>query len=79
MLYALPSGLRSGGGRRRVERKGGLIPIDGRAGEMYNKHILLLGDAAGLCGAAAGGGIFQAMASGQLAADYVMGNYSPLL
>ncbi len=57
---------------RRVERKGGLIPIDGYAGEMYNERVLLLGDAAGLCGAATGGGIFQALASGQLAADYVM-------
>lgn len=57
---------------RRVRHKGGLIPIDGRAGESHNERVLLVGDAAGLCGAATGGGIFQAMASGQLAADYVI-------
>jgi flavin-dependent dehydrogenase len=39
---------------------------------MHNERALLVGDAGGLCGAATGGGIFQAIASAQLAAEYVM-------
>jgi digeranylgeranylglycerophospholipid reductase len=59
-------------GWRRLEHKGGIIPIDGQAGKMHNQHVVLIGDAAGLCAAATGGGIFQAIASAQLAAGYVM-------
>jgi digeranylgeranylglycerophospholipid reductase len=58
---------------RPVERKGGIIPIGGHAGEMHNERVVLVGDAAGLCGAATGGGIFQAIVSGRLAADAVIG------
>jgi digeranylgeranylglycerophospholipid reductase len=57
---------------RPVEHKGGIIPIDGPLGKMYNERVLLVGDAASLCGAATGGGIFQAIASAQLAADHVI-------
>jgi flavin-dependent dehydrogenase len=57
---------------RQVEHKGGIIPIDGQLGKIYNERVLLVGDAAGLCGAATGGGIFQAIASAQLAADLVI-------
>ncbi len=57
---------------RRLEHKAGMIPIDGRGGETHNERTLLVGDAAGLCGAATGGGIYQAIASAQLAAEYVI-------
>lgn len=60
---------------RVVERKGGNIPIGGRLKRVYRDdergHALLLGDAAGLCGAATGGGIYPALISGRLAAQAV--------
>lgn len=55
-----------------VERKGGIIPIGGPAAKMCSERVMLLGDAAGLCGPATGGGIFTAMVSGRLAADAVL-------
>ncbi len=55
-----------------VQRKGGTIPVGGRLRRVYRNdakgHALLLGDAAGLCGAATGGGIYPALISGRLAA-----------
>jgi len=60
---------------RIVERKGGNIPIGGRLKRVYRDdekgRVLLLGDAAGLCGAATGGGIYPALISGKLAAQAV--------
>jgi flavin-dependent dehydrogenase len=60
---------------RVVERKGGNIPIGGRLKRVYRDdaggRALLLGDAAGLCGAATGGGIYPAIISGRLAAQAV--------
>lgn len=60
---------------RVVERKGGSIPIGGRLKRVYRDDMrgraLLLGDAAGLCGAATGGGIYPAIISGRLAAQAV--------
>jgi flavin-dependent dehydrogenase len=60
---------------RIVERKGGNIPIGGRLKRVYRDdergRALLLGDAAGLCGAATGGGIYPALISGRLAAQAV--------
>lgn len=57
------------------ERKGGNIPAGGRLKRVYRDdargHALLLGDAAGLCGAATGGGIYPALISGRLAAQAV--------
>jgi flavin-dependent dehydrogenase len=54
------------------ERKGGIIPVGGQLRQVYRNdtvgHALLLGDAAGLCGAATGGGIYPALISGRLAA-----------
>nr|MBF6592091.1 FAD-dependent monooxygenase [Ktedonobacterales bacterium] len=54
------------------ERKGGVIPIGGQLRHVYRDdargRALLLGDAAGLCGAATGGGIYPALVSGRLAA-----------
>ena len=62
-------------GMRVVERKGGNIPIGGRLKRVYRDdasgRALLLGDAAGLCGAATGGGIYPAIISGRLAAQAV--------
>ena len=58
---------------RVVERKGGNIPVGGRLKRVYRDDArgrgLLLGDAAGLCGAATGGGIYPAIISGKLAAQ----------
>ncbi len=60
---------------RVVKRKGGTIPIGGRLRRVYRDdaggRALLLGDAAGLCGAATGGGIYPALISGRLAAQAV--------
>lgn len=60
---------------RVVERKGGNIPVGGRLKRVYRDDVggraLLLGDAAGLCGAATGGGIYPALISGRLAAQAV--------
>ncbi len=62
-------------GARVVERKGGVIPTGGRLRHVYRDDelgcALLLGDAAGLCGAATGGGIYPALISGRLAAHAV--------
>ncbi|HEV8194784.1 MAG TPA: NAD(P)/FAD-dependent oxidoreductase [Ktedonobacterales bacterium] len=67
-----------------VERKGGVIPVGGRLKRVYRNderaHALLLGDAAGLCGAATGGGIYPALVGGRLAAHAVaneIGNATP--
>jgi flavin-dependent dehydrogenase len=58
-----------------IERKAGIIPTGGRLRHVYRHdqrgHALLLGDAAGLCGAATGGGIYPALLSGRLAAHAV--------
>jgi len=58
-----------------VERKAGIIPTGGRLRHVYRNdsrgRALLLGDAAGLCGAATGGGIYPALISGRLAAHAV--------
>lgn len=60
---------------RIVQRKGGNIPVGGRLKRVYRDdergRALLLGDAAGLCGAATGGGIYPAIISGRLAAQAV--------
>ena len=59
---------------RVVKRKGGTIPVGGRLRRVYRAdgvRALLLGDAAGLCGAATGGGIYPALISGRLAAQAV--------
>ena len=60
---------------RVVERKAGTIPTGGRLKRVYRDdelgRVLLLGDAAGLCGAATGGGIYPALISGRLAAHAV--------
>ncbi len=57
------------------ERKGGVIPTGGRLRRVYRDdargRVLLLGDAAGLCGAATGGGIYPALICGRLAAQAV--------
>ncbi len=58
-----------------AQRKGGVIPIGGRLKRVYRDderaRALLLGDAAGLCGAATGGGIYPALLCGRLAAHAV--------
>ncbi|MFL5660898.1 MAG: hypothetical protein ACJ8BW_06045, partial [Ktedonobacteraceae bacterium] len=63
---------------RVVRNKGGIIPTGGRLRRVYRDdergQALLLGDAAGLCGAATGGGIYPALISGRLAAHAVAGH-----
>lgn len=58
-----------------VQRKGGVIPVGGQLKRVHRDDErgrgLLLGDAAGLCGAATGGGIYPALLSGRLAAHAV--------
>ncbi len=58
-----------------IQQKGGVIPVGGRLRRVYcddaQGRALLLGDAAGLCGAATGGGIYPALISGRLAAHAV--------
>jgi len=58
-----------------VERKAGIIPTGGRLRRVYRDDNrgrgLLIGDAAGLCAAGTGGGIYPALISGRLAAHAV--------
>ncbi len=58
-----------------VKRRAGTIPTGGRLRRVHRDdakgHALLLGDAAGLCGAATGAGIYPALFSGKLAAQAV--------
>ena len=60
---------------RIVRRKAGVIPVGGPLRRVYRDdargRALLLGDAAGLCGAATGGGIYPALLSGRIAAHAV--------
>lgn len=60
---------------RVVERKAGIIPTGGRLRRVYRDDKrgrgLLIGDAAGLCAAGTGGGIYPALISGRLAAHAV--------
>ncbi|HLZ24332.1 MAG TPA: NAD(P)/FAD-dependent oxidoreductase [Ktedonobacterales bacterium] len=60
---------------RVVQRKAGVIPVGGQLRRVYRDdargRALLLGDAAGLCGAATGGGIYPALISGRIAAHAV--------
>jgi flavin-dependent dehydrogenase len=60
---------------RIVERKGGVIPTGGRLRRVYRDdergRALLLGDAAGHCGAATGGGIYPALVAAKLAGQAV--------
>lgn len=48
-----------------------MIPIGGALKQVYNDHAMLLGDAAGLCGAFAADGIKGAILSGKVAAKLI--------
>lgn len=48
-----------------------MIPIGGALKRVHNKHALLIGDAAGLCGAFAADGIKGAVVSGKVAAKLI--------
>jgi flavin-dependent dehydrogenase len=69
-------------GSEEVLTFGSLIPIGGPLRTVYDKHSLLIGDAAGLCGAFAADGIKGAIVSGKVAAqlipDYLEGNEKAL-
>lgn len=69
-------------GSEEVLTFGSLIPIGGPLRNVYDRHSLLIGDAAGLCGAFAADGIKGAVVSGKVAAqivsDYLDGNADAL-
>ena len=50
---------------------GSLIPIQGVLSKIYDQHTILLGDAAGFCGAFAADGIKGAVLSGQVASRLI--------
>ncbi len=50
---------------------GHLIPIGGPLRNVFNRHVLLVGDAAGLCGAFAADGIKGALVSGKVAGELI--------
>lgn len=50
---------------------GNLIPIGGALKPVFDRHTLLLGDSAGLCGPFAADGIQGALLSSKLAAEYI--------
>lgn len=51
---------------------GSLIPINGVLKNLFDEHALLLGDAAGFCGAFAADGIKGAVVSGKIAAKIIL-------
>lgn len=69
-------------GSEEVLTFGSLIPIGGPLKKVFDRHSLLIGDAAGLCGAFAADGIKGAIVSGKVAAqiisDYLEGNADAL-
>jgi digeranylgeranylglycerophospholipid reductase len=75
IAQALFKGIVDVGQMQVLERKAGVIPTSGRLRHVYRDdaqgRALLVGDAAGLCGAATGGGIYPALISGRLAAQAV--------
>ena len=56
---------------RVAETRAGLVPIGGVLKKIYNNKCLLIGDAAGMCGAMTCGGILQAVMNGEAGADAV--------
>ncbi|MGE3278942.1 MAG: NAD(P)/FAD-dependent oxidoreductase [Candidatus Altimarinota bacterium] len=58
-------------GSEEVLTFGSLIPIGGPLRKVYDRHSLLIGDAAGLCGAFAADGIKGAIVSGKVAAQMI--------
>jgi len=57
---------------------GGYVPLDGVLSKLYNDRVIMVGDAAGFCGAFAADGIKGALASGMVSArlidDYLKNN-----
>lgn len=61
-------GLRS---RRVVDKRGGMIPINGLLRRMHGDGVLLVGDAAGMVSPLTAGGIHRSYQFGKLAADAI--------
>lgn len=65
-------------GTEEIQQFGNLIPISGVLKNIYDEHSILLGDAAGFCGAFAADGIKGAVLSGKICAklipEYFSGN-----
>ncbi|HWA91298.1 MAG TPA: NAD(P)/FAD-dependent oxidoreductase [Rhizomicrobium sp.] len=54
-----------------VERRGGLIPAGGTLSDLGSRHVMLIGDAAGMVSPVTGGGIHTALNFGRRAAQLV--------
>jgi len=61
-------------GSSQISEFAGVIPIGGPIKRVINKNVLLIGDAAGLCGAFAADGIRGAIVSGKIAANQISKN-----
>lgn len=58
-------------GRRIVEKRGGMIPINGLLRRFHDDGVLLIGDAAGMVSPLTAGGIERSYRFGKLAADAI--------
>ena len=58
-------------GKRVLEKRGGMIPINGLLRRFYGDRVLLVGDAAGMVSPLTAGGIHRTYRIGRLAADAV--------
>ena len=58
-------------GKRVLERRGGMIPINGLLKRFHGDRVLLVGDAAGMVSPLTAGGIHNAYRYGRIAADAV--------
>ncbi len=56
---------------KRAKLSSGLIPVSGITINPVQKNIILLGDAAGLCNPVTGAGIYNAVYSSRIAAEYI--------
>lgn len=58
-------------GKRVLEKRGGMIPINGLLPRFYGDRVLLVGDAAGMVSPLTAGGIHRTYRFGRLAADAI--------
>ena len=58
-------------GKRVLEKRGGMIPINGLLPRFYGFRVLLVGDAAGMVSPLTAGGIHRTYRFGRLAADAI--------
>ena len=63
-------------GKRVLEKRGGMIPINGLLPRFYGDRVLLVGDAAGMVSPLTAGGIHRTYRFGRLAADAIADFFS---